>query len=67
MEITETLRADLKAHQRDEFTGYHIYRRLAATIKSEHNRDVLERIATDEMRHYSELKRTHLRTSCPPG
>jgi VIT1/CCC1 family predicted Fe2+/Mn2+ transporter len=43
-------------YQRDEITEYHIYRRLAARQKSSANREVLERIAEDEKRHYEQWK-----------
>jgi VIT1/CCC1 family predicted Fe2+/Mn2+ transporter len=39
------------AYQRDELTEHHIYARLARTVRSPENRAILERIATDELRH----------------
>jgi len=44
-------RAILRA-QRNEITEHLIYTRLAQSTSDPHNRDVLERIAADEMRHY---------------
>jgi VIT1/CCC1 family predicted Fe2+/Mn2+ transporter len=43
--------------QRNEITEYQVYTKLAQSASDPHNRDVLERIAADEMRHY-ELWRT---------
>ncbi|NLF29676.1 MAG: rubrerythrin family protein [Planctomycetes bacterium] len=38
--------------QRNEITEHHVYLRLAAREKNPANRDVLERIAADERKHY---------------
>ena len=38
--------------QRNEITEHQIYMRLAQLTSDPHNRDVLERIAADEMRHH---------------
>ena len=38
--------------QKSEITEYHVYRTLAKHCKDPHNKDVLERIADDEKRHY---------------
>jgi vacuolar iron transporter family protein len=48
----ETLRK-LIVFQKSEITEHHIYKKLAAKIKSEENRRVLENIAKDELRHYN--------------
>ncbi|MBN1416383.1 MAG: VIT1/CCC1 transporter family protein [Bacteroidales bacterium] len=42
----------LKVFQRNEITGYHIYSRLAKTIKDKNNAAILDRIANEEMEHY---------------
>ena len=52
MNITEDVRQKLLAFQRSEITEHHIYARLAKTIKTPENRQVLEHIAEDERRHY---------------
>jgi len=49
--LTREQRRDLIAYQRDEITEHHIYTRLAQAVRSPENRQVLERIATDELRH----------------
>jgi VIT1/CCC1 family predicted Fe2+/Mn2+ transporter len=52
---TETKR-QLLQFQRNEITEHHLYRRLAARLKSEQNRKVLEQISDDELRHYEAWK-----------
>ena len=49
--------ATLIAMQRGEITEYHIYKKIAAAQKDPRNRDVLTRIAEDELRHYGVWKR----------
>jgi VIT1/CCC1 family predicted Fe2+/Mn2+ transporter len=63
--MTETLPdpshlATLIALQCGEITEHHIYTKLAATEKNPHNREVLTRIAGEELGHYGIWKRyTH--------
>lgn len=56
MNIGEATRKQFLSFQRDEITEYHIYRALAAVTKDPGNREVLNRIADDEKRHYEQLK-----------
>ena len=42
--------------QKNEITEYHVYHNLAKTIKGK-NKQVLEKIAMDELRHYNFLKK----------
>lgn len=42
----------LLVFQTNEITEYHIYTRLAKSIKSPQNRAILEKIAEDELKHY---------------
>ncbi len=51
MNISEDVRQRLLAFQKSEITEYHIYAKLAQTVKSPENRKVLEHIAYDELRH----------------
>jgi len=51
MEITADLRRQILAHQKGEITEHHVYRALAKRAKTSANRQVLERIADDELRH----------------
>jgi VIT1/CCC1 family predicted Fe2+/Mn2+ transporter len=52
MKISDEIRQRLLAFQRNEITEHHIYQRLAQTIQSPENRQILEHIAADELRHY---------------
>jgi len=56
MDISEEIRQRLLVYQKNEITEYHIYRRLARTIKSPENRRILESIADDELRHYGDWR-----------
>ena len=47
MNINEDVRQKLLAFQKSEITEYHIYAKLAQTVKSAENRKVLEHIAYD--------------------
>jgi VIT1/CCC1 family predicted Fe2+/Mn2+ transporter len=60
MELDERLRQQLTRFQRNEITEHHIYARLASTLSPSQNRQILEQIAADELRHYETwLKYTH--------
>ncbi|MEA1925489.1 MAG: VIT1/CCC1 transporter family protein [Candidatus Altiarchaeota archaeon] len=52
----ETRKTILTA-QGNEITEYHIYRKLAASMKEEGNKKILEKIADDELRHYNFWKK----------
>lgn len=52
--------------QGNEITEHHIYARLAQSVKGEHNREVLERISADELRHY-EFWKTHTKRDVKPS
>jgi VIT1/CCC1 family predicted Fe2+/Mn2+ transporter len=54
--ISKEVHKKLIAFQRNEITEYHIYRKIARTVTSPENRDILERIAADEKRHYEEWR-----------
>ena len=43
----------IKGFQKNEITEYHIYSRLARNTKNKENREVLEKIASEEKAHYS--------------
>jgi len=57
MDLSPEIRQKLLVFQRVEITENHIYSRLAGTVKSPENRQVLEKIAADEMRHYEQWRR----------
>lgn len=54
--ISEETQRKLRDFQRNELTEYHIYMRLSKRIKGERNKEVLERIAEDELRHHDFYK-----------
>ena len=45
--------------QRGEITEHYIYKKIAAAQKDPHNREVLTRIAQDELGHYGIWKRVY--------
>lgn len=51
--------------QQNEITEYHIYHKLASTIKGSHNSQILEQIGRDELRHYNIWKQ-HSRQEIKP-
>jgi len=54
--LDQETKEKLLIYQRNEITEYHIYRRLASAIKSAENRQVLEKIAGEELRHSREWR-----------
>jgi len=57
MQLSEDIRKKVIQFQQTEITEYHIYKRLAKTIKSPENAKILEQIAEDERRHYEGWKK----------
>lgn len=57
MELSNEMRQRLTTAQRNEITEYNIYRKIAASLPNGENRNVLEQIAEDELRHYNEWKK----------
>ena len=51
--LTPQVRKQIIQAQRNEVTEYHIYKRLARAVKNKKNKDILNSIADDELRHYS--------------
>lgn len=49
--------AHFAAQQENEITEHHIYAGLARRAKDEKNRDILDHIAQDELRHYTILRK----------
>ena len=54
VEIDPELHNQILVFQENEITEYHIYKRLAESVKTEENRAILLKIAEDERRHYYE-------------
>jgi vacuolar iron transporter family protein len=57
--------AILLALQKGEITEHHIYTKIAATTQEPHNREVLTRIASEELAHYEIWKRYTRRDVAP--
>jgi len=57
MQIDSALIQQILIFQRNEITEHHIYKRLAMAIKSPQNREVIEKIAADELQHYHTWKK----------
>lgn len=52
MSIDGAMRRKILEYQRNEITEHYIYRKIASTMKPGRNRDTIDRIGRDEMRHY---------------
>ena len=46
------IKKQIKAMQRDELTGYYVYKAIAKRMKNSENKAILERIAQQEKNHY---------------
>ena len=51
-DLTHQQKEAIFAAQKNEITEYHIYTKLAASIKDQHNKEVLAEIADEELAHY---------------
>lgn len=56
MAISKEIREKLLAYQKYEISEHHIYMRLAKAVESPENRQILEKIANDELRHYGDWR-----------
>lgn len=52
MHISAETRDEILQYQRNEITEHHIYRRITRSMKPGKNREILEKIAEDELKHY---------------
>lgn len=57
MELSASIREKLITIQQNELTEYMIYNKIAASLKEENNRKILEKIAHEERGHYEFLKK----------
>ena len=55
--MKDEIRKKILSFQKSEITEHHIYLKLAAIEKSARNKEVLEKIAADEFRHYQVWKK----------
>lgn len=51
--ITAPVMEKLRSYQKDEITEYHIYSVLSGSIQDAHNREILQRMAKEELHHYT--------------
>ena len=65
MEISKELQEQLLVYQKNEITEHHIYKKLAQTVKSSADREILKKIADDELRHY-QVWRTYTQKDVKP-
>jgi VIT1/CCC1 family predicted Fe2+/Mn2+ transporter len=56
MELTQDIKQRLLSSQKNEITEYYIYKKLAAKADDK-NRDILQKIAEDELNHYNIWKK----------
>jgi len=56
MELSRGIRQDILTYQRNEITEYHIYCGLAERMSSPQNKEVLTKIANEELGHYRRWK-----------
>jgi vacuolar iron transporter family protein len=63
--LSAELRNQALRWQKEEITGYHTYRKLQRSLKDNHNRQVIGRIADEEMRHYETLRHYTARDIAP--
>jgi VIT1/CCC1 family predicted Fe2+/Mn2+ transporter len=66
MDMGDDVMRRMLAYQRNEITEHHIYRKLARIEKPGANREILEKIADDERRHYT-LWRKHTGRDVEPS
>lgn len=56
MVLSNEVRQQLLTFQQNEITEYHIYKRLAKSIKEPENAKIINQIAEDELGHYEDWK-----------
>jgi len=56
MELSQTVIKKLLRNQQDEINAYTLYLKVASLLKGAGNRETMERIAADEMKHYMRLQ-----------
>ncbi len=55
-DLSGELRKQALRWQKEEITGYQTYRKLELKLNDDHNRQIVGRIADEEMRHYKTLR-----------
>ena len=59
MQLTDAILKKIAVFQRNEITEHYIYTRIAGVTADPHNREVLYRIAAEELTHYTIWKQVH--------
>lgn len=57
MELSNEVRQQLLDFQENEITEYHIYKRLAESVKDPENAKIINKIADEELGHYEDWKK----------
>jgi len=52
-DLPENIKKIILVSQKNEITEYFIYNKLSKIVKDPHNKDILEKIAKDELKHYN--------------
>lgn len=65
MSLTTAQKDRILVLQQEELDGHYTYLKLATAVKDEHNAQVLQRIAEEEMKHYQVWKRYTQRETKP--
>jgi VIT1/CCC1 family predicted Fe2+/Mn2+ transporter len=66
-QISEDIRKKLLIDQQHEIDSYHIYKNMAEKTKDENNREILDKIANDEKKHYELLAKYTEKELKPSG
>jgi vacuolar iron transporter family protein len=66
-QISEDIRKKLLIDQQHEIDSHHIYKNMAKKTKDDNNRQILERISNDEMKHYELLAKYTEKELKPKG
>jgi len=56
MELNKNQLDILLTAQKNEITEYHVYQNLSKITKGQHNKEILEKISKDELKHYGLFK-----------
>jgi VIT1/CCC1 family predicted Fe2+/Mn2+ transporter len=55
--LDKNIKNKIRLAQVNEITEYYVYKKLAQSIKDTHNKNILNRIADDELKHYNFWKK----------
>jgi VIT1/CCC1 family predicted Fe2+/Mn2+ transporter len=55
-ELDKSVQNHILNNQQDEINSYHIYKKLAKSLKNEHNAKIMDQISEDELKHYDYFK-----------